>query len=67
VELDDETQAVYGAMLADGSLGVDGLARRLGLDESAVRRALDALADNALVELHCVPPSAPPPMPVAAR
>jgi DNA-binding CsgD family transcriptional regulator len=64
VELDDETQAVYGAMLADGSLGVDGLARRLGLDESAVRRALDALADNALVELHAgdaEPPTAIPP------
>lgn len=59
MELDEQAQAVYGAMLADGSLGVEGLVRELGLDEAAVRRALDALADHSLLDLRHSDPQTP--------
>lgn len=48
--LSSDAHAVYRAMLADPSLGVDGLVARLGLPEQAVRSALDALADASLLD-----------------
>ncbi len=46
----DDAREVYRVMLADGSLGVDAIARQLGVDEGRVRSALDTLADDALLD-----------------
>jgi DNA-binding MarR family transcriptional regulator/DNA-binding CsgD family transcriptional regulator len=43
------TRLVYGAMLADSSIGVRDLAKRLSLTQSQVKAALDDLADLGLV------------------
>lgn len=47
--LDRVAEDVYRAMLADRTLGVDALCRRLGLGEAQVRAALDELFQRSLV------------------
>ncbi|MEP6695417.1 MAG: LuxR C-terminal-related transcriptional regulator [Pseudonocardiales bacterium] len=47
--IDTATESVYRAMLAHPDLGVDGLARELGLPSEAVRSTLDRLADLSLL------------------
>ncbi|MEV5765394.1 helix-turn-helix transcriptional regulator [Micromonospora sp. NPDC052213] len=47
--LTEPAERTYRAMLALPHLGVAGLAERLGIDETAVRAALDELADLALL------------------
>ena len=56
MDLDDDAQRVYRAMLTDSSRGVAALAGHLGMDEDRVRKALDTLADGALLHPDATDP-----------